>query len=335
MYFSDIIGHSRNIENLINLVKLNKAGHAYIFTGPEGVGKMKAAQAFASALMCESFNGDSCGKCRNCRLTFGNAHPDLKIKDYTVGADGKVKASISVDTVRELKTDVYLKPFYNNRKIYILDNADKLTKEAQNAILKIFEEPPSYITIILICHNISKILPTIISRAVLVNFSSLKPEELEIYLNKYYNDLESKSVYSRIANGSVSEMIKIINDETSLAFRNNVIDNAVNMFLTPMNTSFNGLYSLFLKNKERKNEIINYLVLFVFDCALYKNGVINEIVNADKIDEIKKICREITVKDIQLIENILITLNRKLSENANYKLAVLDSLIRIKEEIHG
>ena len=112
MYFSDIIGHSRNIENLINLVKLNKAGHAYIFSGPEGVGKMKAALAFATALMCESFESDSCGNCKDCRLSFGNAHPDLKIKDYTIGSDGKTKASISVESVRELKTDVYLKPFY-------------------------------------------------------------------------------------------------------------------------------------------------------------------------------------------------------------------------------
>ncbi len=335
MYFSDIIGHNRNIENLINFIKLNKAGHAYIFTGPEGVGKMKTALAFASALMCDDFQGDSCGKCKNCRLTFGSAHPDLKVADYSVDSDGKVKASISVDAVRELKTDIYLKPFYAKRKIYILDNADKLTTEAQNALLKVFEEPPEYATVILICHNISKILSTIISRAVLVKFSSLKPEELEIYFDKYYNDKENKPVHSRIANGRVSEMIKNIDDENSLVFRNSVIDNAIDLFLTPANTSINGLYSLFMKNKEKRKDIIEYLSLFVFDCALYKTGVTKEIVNADKIEEIRNICRELTVKEIQNIENILITLNKKVSENANYKLAVLDALIRIKEEIYG
>ena len=208
MYFSDIIGHEKVIANLINLVKTGKVGHAYIFTGAEGTGKLKTAKAFASALMCEQFDGDSCGVCKNCHLTFGNAHPDVKVVDYSMESDGKVKASISVDAVREFKTDVYLKPFYSGRKVYILDNADKLTVEAQNALLKIFEEPPEYTTVILICHNISKILSTILSRAVLVKFPALKPEELEIYLEKYYNNTDNKKIHSRISNGSILSMIK-------------------------------------------------------------------------------------------------------------------------------
>ena len=335
MYFSNIIGHGKIIENLTNIINNDKVGHAYIFSGPKGIGKMKTAQSFACALMCDNFDGDSCGECKNCHLTFGNAHPDLKIVDYSLDSDGKQKASISVDAIREFKTDIYLKPFYAKRKIYILDNADKLTVEAQNALLKIFEEPPLYATVILICSNISKILSTIISRAVLVKFSALKSEELEIYFDKYYNNKDNKSIHTRIANGSISDMIKNIEDSNSLVFRNDILESVISFFTKPLNTSFNDLYCVFIKNKERKSEIIDCISVFVMDCMFLKSGITERIVNADKKDIIKNIVRELTVKEIQNIEHILIMLNKKLSENANYKLAVLDSLIRIKEEIHG
>ena len=100
MYFKDIAGHSKITNNLINLASSGKAGHAYIFSGPEGIGKKLTATAFASALLCSDFNGENCGCCKNCRLTFGNAHPDFKIIDYSIDKDGKTKSSISVDSMR-------------------------------------------------------------------------------------------------------------------------------------------------------------------------------------------------------------------------------------------
>jgi len=335
MYFADVIGHKTVKNNLINLVKTDKAGHAYIFTGPKGIGKYKTALSFASALLCDEFENDSCGKCKNCNLSFGGAHPDLKAEDYSKDADGKEKASISVEAIRGFKTDVYLKPFYSKRKIYILDNADKLTVEAQNALLKIFEEPPSYTTVILICHNISKILPTIISRAVLIKFSALTPGELEIYLNKYYNETANKDIHARIANGSIASMIKNIEDETAIDFRNSVLQGASELFISTQPTAFNTLFSVFMKNKDRRYEINEYLSVFVLDCLFYKAGLNNRIVNTDKLSEIGKIVRELKLDEIRNIESILISLTKRFAENANYKLAVLDALIRIREEIHG
>lgn len=335
MYFSDIIGHENVKENLKNLVRSGKAGHAYIFTGPKGTGKYKTALAFANALMCEDFTDDSCGNCKDCHLIFANAHPDLKAEDYSSDAEGKVKASISVEAVRGFKTDVYLKPFYSKRKIYILDNADKLTTEAQNALLKIFEEPPLYATVILICHNLSKMLPTIISRAVLVKFSALSPEELEIYLDKYYNDIGGKSIYSRISNGSVATMIKNIEDENALELRKSVLDGLIEIFTTRRETSVNSLFGVFMKNEDKKNEIIGYISSFVMDCLYYKTRVEENIVNTDMILEISLIVREIKIGEVLEIQKLLVRLSKKISENANYKLAVLDTLIRMKEEIYG
>ena len=175
MYFKDVIGHKSIIENLISTVKSKKVSHAYIFDGTDGVGKKLVARVFASAILCDSFDGDLCGNCKSCHLTLNDSHPDLKVIDMTIGEDGKQKASISVESVRQFKKDVYLKPFFSDKKIYILENAEKMTTEAQNAMLKIFEEPPSYVTIILICNGLSGILSTIKSRAVTYKFPPLHP----------------------------------------------------------------------------------------------------------------------------------------------------------------
>lgn len=334
MFFKDIVGHERVIENLINLASSGKAGHAYIFSGPEGIGKKRTASAFASALMCSDFSNDSCGVCKECRLTFGNAHPDLKTVDYSIDKDGKVKASISVEAMREFKNEVYLKPFSSSRKIYILDNCEKMTVEAQNALLKVLEEPPSYITIIMICNNLSKLLSTIVSRAVLVKFSFLSAENVEIFLERYYNDTDNKKIHSRICGGSIASVISNIENPESLSFRNEVLDAFEELCLSAPSTSINKLLKLFSQNKDMKNEIISILSTVIFDCALYKTGNKAAIVNADKIEVIRSICRKVSIAGIHRAESVLSRLNKLILSNVNYRLAVTESVISLKEEIY-
>lgn len=334
MYFKDIIGHEKIVENLISLTSSGKAGHAYIFSGPEGVGKKRTASAFASALLCSDFKEDSCGKCKNCHLTFGNAHPDFKIVDYSADKDGKTRASIPVDAMREFKNEVYLKPFLSERKIYILENCEKLTVEAQNALLKIFEEPPTYVTVILICNNLSKILSTIISRAVLINFSYLSSENVEIFLEKYYNETENKKIHARICGGSISRLIANIENPESLNFRNKVLDAFSELCLSTRPTAVNSLLSVFFDNKEKKNEIIEILSMIIFDCALYKTGNKSAIINTDRTDVITDISRNISIGAIHKAEEVISKLNRLLLSNVNYKLAVTESVISLKEEMY-
>ena len=246
MNFGEIIGHSFIKESLIDTVKSGKVSHAYIFNGNEGIGKKSLAITFARAILCDNFSSDMCEECNSCRLSVNNVHPDLKVVDYTIGEDGKQKASISVEAIRQFKQEVYLRPFYKDRKIYILENAEKMTTEAQNAMLKIFEEPPAYITIILICNGLSKILTTIKSRAVIYNFSGLKPKELEMYFDKYYNNSDNKDIYSRISDGSISKMIDLITKEESLPFRKSVLDAFNSIVVKHETTSINSLFDIFM-----------------------------------------------------------------------------------------
>lgn len=332
MFFNEIIGHGFIKENLISTVQTGKISHAYIFDGAEGIGKEKTAKIFAQSILCENFKDDVCGDCNACHLTFNDSHPDLKVLDLTIGDDGKQKASISVDAVRQLKKDVYLKPFFSKRKIYIIESAEKMTVEAQNALLKIFEEPPSYITLILICNGLSKILPTIKSRAVIYKFPSLKPKELEKYLDKYYNDKDNKKIYANISGGSVSKMIELISDDDSLNYRREIISSFVKLIKDNSETCFNRLFKIFMENKEDKFNIIYRLCVFLFDIAYKKTGNIEKIVNIDFENEIDSLCY-IDSDMIYEGEKILATLSEQLTKNANYKLAVINSLIKLSKTL--
>jgi len=331
MFFNEIIGHGSIVENLINTVNGGKVSHAYIFDGADGIGKEKTAKIFAQAILCEKFESEICGDCKACHLSFNDSHPDLKILDLTIGEDGKQKASISVEAIRQLKKDVYLKPFFSDRKIYIIKNAEKMTVEAQNAMLKIFEEPPAYITIILICNGLSKILSTIKSRAVIYKFPSLKPKELEKYLNKYYNDMDNKNIYASISGGSVGKMLELISDEESLNYRKEVLSATLKLIKNSSPTSFNDLFDIFMKNKDDNLNIISLISVFVFDIAYVKTGNEDKVVNIDYKGEIENIGINISLESVYDAQRLLAVFSEQVSKNANYKLSVLNTLIKLSE----
>lgn len=335
MRFDEIIGHNFIKESLIDTVKSGKASHAYIFDGPEGVGKLKTAKIFARAILCDNFTSDLCEQCNSCHLTRSEAHPDLKVLDLTIGEDGKQKASISVEAIRQLKKEVYLRPFYGNRKIYILKNAEKMTVEAQNAMLKIFEEPPEYITIILISNGLSKILPTIKSRAVIFKFPALKPKELEMYLNKYYNSIDNKKIYASISGGSISKMSELISDPESLNFRNMVLSGIVSLINGSGSSAINQLFDIFMKNKDLKFYCLEVMSVFLMDVIYIKTANADKIVNVDAEGELKELALKLTVENICNIEKLISELWEKLLKNSNYKLAVISTLLKIREEIYG
>lgn len=334
MNFNEIIGHDFIKTSLIDTVRSKKISHAYIFDGAEGIGKLKCAKIFARAILCDDFTYDVCEHCNDCNLTKNDVHPDLKILDLTIGEDGKQKASISVESIRQLKKEVYLRPFYDKRKIYILENAEKMTVEAQNAMLKIFEEPPEYITIILVCNGLSKILSTIKSRAVIFKFPNLKPKELEMYLNKYYNDIENKNIYANISDGSISKMIELLSDEDSLKFRGDVLFAYLKLIKEHCLVSTNDLFDIFMKNKDFKFDIIKLISIFSMDIAYIKASCEKAVVNIDIKDELSSVANFVSIENVFNIQNLLANLSEQLQKNANYKLAVLNTLISIREEIH-
>lgn len=181
-----IIGHEKQKQTLKKMIDEDKIGHAYLFTGKDGIGKKLVAIEFAKQVM-SSETSDSFNE------------TDFKIILPE-------KDSIKIEEVRNLIDEVYLKPTYSKRKVIIIDDADKMNMNAQNALLKVLEEPPVYATLILITSNKDKIIKTILSRVTEIKFSPLSNEELL--------EIIGKDVEFDFARGSASKALALINDST-------------------------------------------------------------------------------------------------------------------------
>ena len=156
--FSEILGHEQIIEHLQNAIKLQKVSHAYILDGEEGAGKKLLARAFAQTLQCERGGVDPCGECHSCKQAQSGNQPDI------IEVTHEKPASIGVEDIRgQLCSDIQIKPYSSPYKIYIVDEAEKMTVQAQNALLKTIEEPPAYGVIMLLTTNADAFLPTILS----------------------------------------------------------------------------------------------------------------------------------------------------------------------------
>ena len=177
MDFKDLIGNNKIKDYLINSASNNQMLHSYMFSGREGIGKKLFAKIFAKMILCLS-EDKPCNTCKSCISFEGENHPDF----MQINADdGK---SIKIEQIRLMQEKVVEKPIISNKKVYIINDAELLTKEAQNCLLKTLEEPPEYVIIILIVSNESKILNTVKSRCVKIEFEKIPDEEINNYLEK-------------------------------------------------------------------------------------------------------------------------------------------------------
>ncbi len=200
--FEDIIGHEDVIAHMKRAIELDRVSHAYILSGPEGCGKKTLASVFAMSLLCENRRGGGpvpCGTCTSCRKAMSGNHPDII---YVRHAKDTV---LSVDEVREqIGATAQIRPYESERKIYIIDDADLMNPQAQNALLKTIEEPPEYAIFLLLTVGTEPLLPTIRSRCVLLSLHPVSPDRIADYLSHTYalSD-EDAAVIAAFAQGSV------------------------------------------------------------------------------------------------------------------------------------
>ncbi len=174
--FQNIIGQRAVREHLQNSLTLNKISQAYMISGEEGMGKKLMAEAFAKALLCESRQqgeDESCGQCHSCKQVESKNHPDL------IYVTHDKPQLISVDEIRsQVVGDVMIRPYQSKYKVYIIDEAELMNEQAQNALLKTIEEPPEYAVILLLTSNEQMMLQTVRSRCIKLSMAPLKNEEI-------------------------------------------------------------------------------------------------------------------------------------------------------------
>jgi DNA polymerase-3 subunit delta' len=168
---NSLIGHALPQKILFQAIVSQKAGHAYLFSGEEGIGKRSVALAIAKSLLCMKSSPPSCGRCSSCLKSDQKSHPDL----FEIAPDG---AFIKISQVKRIQEEMGLQPALSLKKVFIIDEADRMNPEAANAFLKSLEEPPTDTSFFLITSRPQAILPTILSRCQQIRFSTPLQEEL-------------------------------------------------------------------------------------------------------------------------------------------------------------
>lgn len=318
--FSKVMGHEK-VKNVLAASALgNRVGHAYIFEGPEGVGRLTTAKAFAKLLLCENpSEGEPCGGCKSCSMCDSDNHPDVQVITNQTYDDTKKSKDVLVDTVRNMKKDVYIKPFSSERKIYIVPRADTMNLHAQNSLLKVLEEPPEYCTIILIAENSNQFLPTILSRAVPVRFFPLGAALVEKHLKDKYPELaEEIPAIAAMCGGCIGKAETLAESESVMELRNELFSCLTGLVGRESKSAYDLM--LFMKrNKDEVSLIMNMLNEIFRDLMYFcQTGNCDRVGNKDKSAEIEKIGTKVfSDVPVKLLE-IILKYNDYLSKNISH-----------------
>ncbi len=313
--------------SLLGSARRKQIGQAYIFEGVKGIGKFTAARIFANAIHC---TGDvkPCGECPDCKKHAANTHSDLVI----IGGDG----SIMVDDIRAMNEELYVKPALSEKKIFIIRGADNMNDAAQNALLKSFEEPPSYAVIILLSENIKNLLPTIRSRGSRVVFEPFSEKEIyEYILRQYPLKRDIASFVALYSGGVIGRAIELCEDEEFFETRKNMFQKIAAM--TGDRLSVISVAEAFgVRSRLRFNDCDLYFDLytsFMRDAMALKTG--GRIINGDMLMLIEAFSSKVTLSSIlSVIEKAAVT-RSQLNKSMNYELWIMNMLINCWEDIHG
>jgi len=215
MSIKEIFCQDKTVDNLQRAFASGKWAHAYIFAGPEGVGKFKTAREWAKLLLCqkpvtENEFADSCGACRACELFEAGSHPDFnhiykELREFTKEGKGKAPpVDLPIDVIREFLVEkVSNKPTLSERKVFIISEAERLNRSSQNCLLKVLEEPPEYCSIILLCTRLDKLLATTKSRSQILRFGAIDEDHIIEKLQETGLEETQGRYFGRLAQGSL------------------------------------------------------------------------------------------------------------------------------------
>ncbi|MBQ2678670.1 MAG: DNA polymerase III subunit [Firmicutes bacterium] len=325
---SDIFGNRNTIEKMSSAVKSGQISHSYIITGSPGTGKTLLANIFAKMIQCEDKSGSiPCLHCSSCNVFDSGNHPDVI---YVVPTKRK---AVGIDDIRtQVLVKAATKPYKYSRKVFIIENADTLTAEAQNSLLKTLEEPPEYVVFIMTAVSARALLPTVLSRSVILKTEELPAKEISKYLAEKLGIPEDKaSFYGEYARGSIGEAVKLSSSEEFSEMHRLVFDILASARTSDI-TTFTGNVSLLEKYKQNP-EFLDIFTLFYRDLMIIKLiGNTDYIIQKDKADFLTAEARKETSQNISDKLEAVLKAKKELASNVNFNLCVELMLMKIKEK---
>ncbi len=305
-----------------NSLKIGKTAQAYIIHAPEGMGKKTFAGYVLSLFMCQTHS--SCDACPSCQSLKAGTHPDV----YEVKRE-KDKASVGIDVVRQMTSQVFVRPVMADFKAVVIYEAHLLTIEAQNAMLKIIEEPPEKVVFFLLCDTLAPILSTILSRCVTVG---LKPLPNEILKNTVSQNLLGFELdYS---SGNPGRLKKLVADGEFSSLRDELTEKIAAL-------SSDDAYSVYRaaefmeKNKDKRDEMMSIILFFMRDALFKKLKADSLIVNKDKINQINAFSKHCGARECFNALCTVTEIQKNRGKNGNFSIAAVNMLLKCREEIHG
>ncbi|MEY8481988.1 DNA polymerase III subunit delta' [Lachnospiraceae bacterium 48-21] len=325
--FKDVVGHRDIINYIKNAVKMDQVSHAYIMNGERGAGKKLLAYLFAMTLLCEEGGEEPCNTCHSCRQAETGNHPDI------IRVTHEKPNSISVDDIREqVNNTIMIKPYQGPYKVYIIDHADLMTPQAQNALLKTIEEPPQYAVIMLLTENAEALLPTINSRCVMLRLRYIKDKLIKKYLMESLKVPDYKAdLCTAFAQGNMGHAIMLANSEHF----NEIREAAVHLLRHVHDMELSEIVEAVNSVTAFKLEITDYLDIIAVwyrDVLLYKaTRDMDTVVFKDQIDDIREQARKSSYEGIQLIISSLDKAKARLKANVNFDLVMELLFLTMKE----
>ncbi len=325
--FADIVGQEQIKEHLQNALNSGKISHAYIINGEKASGKEFIARVFAMALQCEGEGLKPCQECRSCRQALSQNQPDI------IRVTHEKPGTISVEDIRaQINSDMAIKPYSSPYKVYLVNEAEKMTPQAQNALLKTLEEPPAYGVILLLTSNVNGLLPTIVSRCVVFNMKPVSDALVMKYLMEQLKVPDYKAeVCAAFARGNVGKAKALASSEDF----ENVKNEALSLMKYIREMELYEIIGAIKKISEYKLDVNDYLDIMSMwyrDVLLFKaTQDANALIFRDEIRAVLATADRCSYEGIEKVIEAIDNAKSRLNANVNFELVMELLMLEIKE----
>lgn len=299
-------------------LRKHTVGHLYIFEGAVGMGKKTLCRYLAELLQCEGADGP-CGMCGACIKAQSGNHPDI------VFLDVDEKNPINVERARTLVSEMYVKPFLSERKIYIIPDGESLSPAVQNTLLKAFEEPPPYVTIFLTVTNRDALLKTVLSRGIVLQLPGCSTGEIAAYLRENFPDRTADAAFlARSSGGSIGRARSLAMDEGYLTMRRALFD-----VLPRLAASRSGIYAVrkcFEEHKDALPQLLSFFSSWMRDCIFLQLSDDAALLNPDVHAALSEFAFSVPPKAAVRCHEAAAALASSIGKGSNYTLWITDFL---------